>query len=792
MNALTRKLWRTIRSTRGQFLAVAAVVAAGVAVYISMATAYYNLDRSKEKYYRDNNFADYYFHVVRAPAQVAGQIEALPGVMRAAGRIQKDVPLLREGNRRGTARLTGFPAPPDAGVNRLSLVAGRFFEEYPPGGGIEVLTDPQFFSANGLSPGSTVTVAAGGRKVDLTVVGAASGPEFIYNMKDQASIMPDPGEFGIIMIPQSRAEKILNMDGQINQVVLTFSPGADENETAGRVKAVLEPYGNLTSYPRKKQLSNAVLQGELDGLRAAAVFMPAIFLAAAAAVQFVILSRAIKAQRLQIGVMKALGYSSRQIMFNYTGYALAVGLCGAAAGILLGFLLASAISEAYAMYFNLPETIGGVNGRAIASGLALSLGVSLAAGLSASRAVAAVNPAESMRPEPPKGSGRTVFENCAWLWERLDAAWKMSLRSVGRKRARAAVTVMGVVFAVGLLVMSLFTGDAVNYMMDRQFNYEQRYDLLVRFTGPVGEGELLVISRLDGVIKTEPLFELPARIHFNGRSEEELLTGLEPGTTLKTIAGEDNRPLEVPDRGVLAGERTAKKLGLRVGDRVEVETLLETGPSRRGILKVAGISRQLVGAGSFISLTQAGEIVQEGRAVSGAMLKVEPGLEEQVERELGGMTGVSSISSPAKELENFNKNLESMIYSISVMVLFAVLLGFAMVYNSSAISFTERKREFASLRVTGFTTSEISGLLLKENAVQSLAGVALGLPFGRLLAELYIRSVSTDLYTIPIVIYPRTYLFSVLGGVFFIAAAHLLTVRGVGKLDLADVLKDRE
>ena len=792
MNALSRKLWRTIRSTKGQFVAVAAVVMVGVSVYISMSTAYYNLDRSKEIFYRENNFADYYFHVVKAPVQVIRQIEALPGVMKATGRIQKDVPVIKEGNQRATARLTSYPVPMDTEVNRLRLLTGRIFEKYPQSGGIEVLTDLPYFNANNLSANNTVTIVAEGRKVFLTAVGTATGPEFIYNMKDSATFMPDPNDFGIIMIPQNQAEKIFNMDGQVNQVILTFSPGADEKEIIERVKSILNPYGNLTSYPRKKQLSNAVLQGELDGLRTAAIFMPAIFLVIAAVIQFVILGRAIRAQRLQIGVMKALGYSNWQIMFNYTGYALAVGFFGAALGILLGLLLASAMSEVYANFFNLPGTIGGVNIKAIVYGLALSLGVSLISGLTASRAVAAVNPAESMRPEPPKGSGGAVFERWTWLWSRLSAVWKMSLRTVSRKRGRAAVTVVGIVFAVGLLVMSLFTNDAVNYMIDRQFNHEQRYDLLVRFVSPVREGELLNISRLGGVIKVEPLFEIPVKAHFNGRSEDDLLTALRPGTTLKTITGDGDQSLELPDKGTLVSERTANKLGLRVGDMIEVETILGTGPSHREYLKVVGINKQLVGASSFISLAQADEIMRESQLVSGAMLKVETGRSKQLEKELSDMTGVSSISSPQKELDNFNKNLDSMIYSISIMVLFAVLLGFAMVYNSSVISFTERRREFASLRVVGFTTSEVSGLLLKENIIQSMTGVVLGLPFGRLMTEWYIKATSTDLYTIPVVIYPKTYLFSALGGILFIALAHLLTVRGVGKLDLVDVLKDRE
>jgi len=320
MSALNHKLWRTISRTKGQFIAVVAVVAIGVAVYIGMTTAYYNLNASKEKFYRDQNFADYYFHVVKAPQQVTKQIATIPGVAAVTGRIQKDVSLVNDFNKRATARLTSYTMPVEYEINSLQLLKGRFFAAETmaalPGessrtGDIEILVDPQYAEGNQLDFGDTVNIVAEGKTVPLTVVGTATGPEFIYLMKDSGTLLPDPKTFGVIMIARERAAEILNLKGQINQVLITLVPGADADRVARQVEDVLAPYGNLASYPRKQQLSNAMLEAELDGLRASARFMPAIFLGIAAAIQFVILSRMVRAQRLQIGIMKALGYRSR-------------------------------------------------------------------------------------------------------------------------------------------------------------------------------------------------------------------------------------------------------------------------------------------------------------------------------------------------------------------------------------------------------------------------------------------------------------------------------------------------
>lgn len=274
MNPLNRKLWRNISKNRGQFLAIMAVILVGVSMYIAMNTAYFNLSQSTETFYEEHNFADYYFHVVRAPEIIVRQIEAVPGVTQAAGRIQTDVPLLKADDQRATARLVGYPFPLERQINRFFLMSGRAFEKDPQGGRIEVILDPQFTAANRLAVNDTVTIVAEGKSVPLTVVGSATSPEFVYPMQDAASLLPEPEQFGIFMLPQNQLQQILNLNGQINQVVIKLAPGADETQIAEQVKSILKPYGNLADYPRKQQMSNAALEAELDGLRTMSDFLP--------------------------------------------------------------------------------------------------------------------------------------------------------------------------------------------------------------------------------------------------------------------------------------------------------------------------------------------------------------------------------------------------------------------------------------------------------------------------------------------------------------------------------------
>ncbi len=791
MGILGKKIFRYIVRNLGQFLAAAAVVMGGIIVYISMSSSYYTLGESRADFYRENNFADYYFQVVKAPESIVRQIEVMPGVKRVTGRAARDIPVIKENDERATARVVGYALPMDNELNRLTLLEGRYFTEIQSGEP-ELVLDPKYLAANHLQWGESVTAVVEGKEVFFTVVGSATSPEFIYSMKDSVDIMPDPQKFGIFMLENSQAQQVLNMPGQINQILIEFSIGTNQDQLVESIKDILKPYGLLASYPREDQLSHAMAEAELDQLQSVTMVLPLIFFSIAAAIQFVILRRMIRSQRSQIGLMKGLGYRSYQIILHYVWYAVAVSFVGALLGTVLGVISSIGITDIYSSYFNFPEGMQGYNLPAIFYGFAMCLLIGVAAGLSASWSVLGIQPAASMRPEPPKVSGKTLLEYWPALWRSLDSGWKMTMRNISRNRGRFAVTLMGVIFAVGLLVISFFTVDAVDFIMGRFFYRGQSYDIIIRFNSLIAENELLNISRLDGVRKVEPFMEVPVRINYQGRSEDDVLIAYPPDLSMKKLESESGEPIQIPAEGILINQRAADKLGVKTGSPVDVETLLSVGPVRREEVLVMGENQQFIGAGSFIDLSAANRILQERNLVSGAMIRVEEGREEQVESELNKMLGVASILSSEKEIQNFEKNLEVMNVSILIMVLFAVLLGFAIVYNASVMNLAERRREIGCMRVMGFSVGEISALLLKENLIQAVLGGLLGLVFGRYIAGAYVQSISTDLYTLPVIIYPRTYLFSAVGGFIFVITAHLFSVRGIKDLDLAESLKSPE
>ncbi|MDT8285028.1 MAG: ABC transporter permease, partial [Thermovirgaceae bacterium] len=549
MPILIRKLLRTIRSSLGQFLASALVIATGIIAFVAMTAVSDNLIRSRDAFYRDTDFADHFFHVVRAPEGILNRIEAVNGVLRATVRVQKDVPVLSDEGTRTTLRLTGYPLPADLELSRVKVLEGRIFEKHPEGGAVEVLLNPQFAEAHGLIPGSTISIAAEGRRKTITMTGTAAGPEFVYAVKGAASLLEDPSSFGIAILPQNQAQQLLAMKGSVNQVLIRFIPGADTVRAVREIERILEPYGNLANYPRKDQISEAILRGELNQLKAFARFLPSIFLGVAVLMQFVFIGRMVQVQRGQIGLLKAVGYGNTTLLALYGGYSLAAAATGAVAGTLLGYVLARLLTKVYAAFFNLPSLEEAMHFRAAGVVFFATLVLGTFSGLWAARGVLSIRPAESMRPTRPRSIRPMFFEKIPMFSKRLSLPWRMSLRSIGRNRFRAAVTTLGVLFAVSMLVVSLFSRDSMDNLMVQHFGKEWPFDFKVGILNPVKESDLLSISNLPGVSVAEPIFELPVRFHFRGRSREDVLFAMHPGATLGHVTAFDGHELDFPEEG---------------------------------------------------------------------------------------------------------------------------------------------------------------------------------------------------------------------------------------------------
>ena len=352
MKVLDRKLLRNLQASKGRAIAVATVILCGVASFVCVLSAHRSLKLTRDTYYEDYRFADFWVPLERAPARVAHKVEALPGVRRVQGRIVKDVNLEVAGKAEScTGRIITLPERRGAAINDIHLVSGRYFS---PGVMNEVILSDRFARENRLKIGDRVQATMNDKKQQLRIIGTALSPEYVYMIRNVSEFLPNPDRFAILWVPQDFGEMALGMQEAYNEIVGFLEPTADVDAVLERIEDVLEPYGALAAIHRRDQLSNRYLSDEIKGLGVSARITPAIFLGIAAMILMVMLDRVVQRERTSIGVFKAYGYSNLAIGGHYVKFALLLSIVGGLVGFLGGHWLGRALVKLYVEFYQFP------------------------------------------------------------------------------------------------------------------------------------------------------------------------------------------------------------------------------------------------------------------------------------------------------------------------------------------------------------------------------------------------------------------------------------------------------
>ena len=787
MTSLNRKLFRDLRHLSGQVLAVMLVVACGMASYLTMRSAYESLVFSQAEYYRESRFAEIFAQVKRAPESLAARLAAIPGVAQVETRVvfevALDVPGLEEP---ATGRLVSVPEKYRPRLNDLYLREGRYIE---PRQRDEVIISQAFASANRLKIGDTFKAILNGRRQQLRIVGIAISPEYVYEIRG-AEVFPDNRRFGVLWMSREILGPAFDLKEGFNDLSLSLSPGADSAEIIARLDRLLEDYGGLGAYGRDEQISNRFLSDEIAQDRVTGIFIPSIFLGIAAFLIHIILSRMIALQRPQIGLLKAFGYSRWSIGGHYLKFALVIIAGGSLLGFALGIWFGTYLSEMYARFFHFPALRFRPTPSLIGWALLISGGSACLGALAAVRKAAALPPAEAMRPEPPSRF-RTGWLERLGLQGLFHPAARMILRNLTRKKGKALLSVFGIAWAVAILVVGFYGFDAIDYIMKVQFGIIQREDAAVLFHNPRPTRVRYDLNHLPGVKESETFRMVPARLRFGHRSKRLGVLGLTPEGRLRSLVDSRLRPLFLPPEGIVLNTKLAEILGVSAGDDLQIEVLEGKRPVKTVV--VSKLVDEMIGISAYMDIRALHRLLEEEPTVSGAYLAVDPSQAAQLYSRLKQTPAVGGVSIREAMLESFKQTIaENMTISTTMLIIFACVIAFGLVYNGARIALSERGNELASLRVLGFTQREVGVLLLGEQALLTLLAIPLGWLLGWGVCALIIQAAESELYRMPLVITGKTY-----AQAFLIVAASaflsgLLVRRRIKHLDLIAVLKTRE
>lgn len=791
MRALNRKLLRDLRLMWSQALTIALVVASGVGGFLTTLSVVDSLDAERERFYAQGRFADVFAGVKRAPDAVAETLRAVPGVADVQTTTEFPVRVTLEGvGDPVIGQLIGLDPKRPQRMNLVTLRRGSG-EAGTPGrpasdGALPVWVSEAFAAAHRLQPGARLTALVNGRLRTLVVAGIALSPEYVF-----AGLwgMPDQRGFGVFWVDREALAAAYDMEGAFNRVAVKLVPGADERAVLQGLQQVLERYGAREAYARADQTSHAMLDNEIREQRVIGTVLPAIFFGVAAFLLNVVVTRLVATQREQIAALKALGYPNRTIALHYLGLVLAIVGLGFVLGLVLARGLGAMYIGLYDEFFRFPRLQLQIAPPLVLTAFAITLATSVAGTLGAIRATVRLAPAEAMRPPAPGRYRPTLAERLGIT--RMSTSLRMILRTMERRPLRTSLSIGGVAAAVALVVLGNFFRDAIDFIVDTQFNLAMRSDVAVWLMEPGPDRARHELAHADGVAMVESTRFVPVTFVNGARRERNQIRGYAEVPQLFRVIDVQQHAATLEGDGVVLTDRLARKLGLRVGDTVLAEVL--EGRPRTLALRVDATVQEMMGLNAYMGRNALNRALGEGDLSSGYVLQVERGREDGVLAATREMPRVAGAFSKATMLRNMQELSARNVRIMSlVMTLFAAVIAVGVVYNNARIALAERLWELASLRVLGFTRAEVSGLLLGEMAIGMAVALPLGMALGWALVNGIAGALQSDQFYFPVVIQPRTYAWAAVCVLAAGVASALVVRRRVDRLDMVAALKTRD
>jgi putative ABC transport system permease protein len=784
---LDRKLLRDLRRLKGQAAAVSVVMACGLAMLIMARSLIHSLESTRAEYYQTNHFAEVFDALKRAPNYLGDSIRNIPGV--ATVQTDLSVPV--------TLDLPGITEPasglvrslPDFGepeLNRLFLRSGRWL---PPGSRGEMLVSEAFAKANHLSPGDTLTALLNGRRQTFRISGIVLSPEYIFESRPGAAL-PDNRTFGIFWLPYKEVATAWDLYGAFNHVALTLAPGANEQPVIAELDRLLRPYGGFGAFGRKDHPSHIRVTDEIRVLTILSIGFPAVFLSVAAFMTNAVLTRLLSLQREQIAILKAFGFTNRQIVVHYLKFAFVMVAAGVLLGLLGGILLGHQLVVMYELFFRFPDLYFRLDPVAVVTALAVGLGAVTLGVLGSVRKAAQLPPAEAMRPEPPAHFRPALIERTG-ITRFLSHSFRIAVRNLERRPMQALFTVAGLALATGLLILPNTFKAGIREVLEFQWDVVQRQDVNLGLVEPSSARIAHELAQLPGVTSLEPVRSAAVRIYFQGRSRQIGLRSLLPGGQHSRAVDAAGHEIVPPEHGIIVSAKLAQVLGAKVGDTLIVESL----EGRRTVANIplVATAEDFTGIAAYMDLHAINRFLGEGDVITGASIGLDMSRRAEFLAALKEIPRVSTVAIKDTMRQSFRETTaKSMDLIQSIYLTFAIIVAFGVIYNNARISLAERARELATLRVIGMTRREVGAILVVELVILALMAVPLGLLLGTGLTAAIVSTVSTETIRLPLVFTTYTYSFAVVTVAIASTLSAFFVLRKLNQLDLIAALKAPE
>ena len=629
-----------------------------------------------------------------------------------------------------------------------------------------------------------------------------TGTATAYTQFDAARTRLDEGwqqyNDGVQQLADSRAEYESRKADAEQQLADGLAQLNDAEEQVSQIKS-----GEWYVLDRSSTVSFVTFEQYADRMDAIARVFPVFFFLVAALVASTTMTRMVDENRLQMGTLKALGYSNTSIAGKYLLYGIAASVLGSIVGIAVGFVVFPTIFwYAYrTMMFSIPTfTLHFYPGLALGS-MALSAAVIGLATLQACRASLKEKSAALLLPRAPVAGKRILLEYLTPLWKRMSFSQKTTARNLFRYKKRFFMTVLGVAGCTALLLIGFGIQDSLLPMLTKQTTELTHADLTISLSDEkaltMENGLADLLDSSSGITSWGRYYTKSVTL-YNAEGEKETVSLVAAADesqmteyfTFRTRQG--HKAIAFDDSSVILTEKTAEKLGLSVGDSFEVET----ADGGRRSLTLTGITENYVFTRLYLSQAQLktlnGGALPAWNAVYGQTDCPTDAARASLSSAILACNYVSSVSFIEDTTQMFDGLIGCLNYVVMLVIVCAAALAAVVLYNLISVNLDERKKELATIKVLGFYDKEVYRYIFREIDLLSLIGSLVGLVVGIPLHQFIIRTVEMDQMMFIRSIAPRSFVFSVALTMLFNFAVCLLMRRHVRQISMVESMKAPE
>lgn len=538
---------------------------------------------------------------------------------------------------------------------------------------------------------------------------------------------------------------------------------------------------------------------DTDRIANIATVFPVVFFLVAALISLTSMSRMVEEQRVQIGTLKALGYTKIKIASKYIIYALLATVIGSVIGLAMGFnVLPKIITDMYAMMYILPEVKLEFNLKYTVISIVLAMLCTVGATIYSCAKELKSTPANLMRPKAPKPGKRVFLENINWIWSKLKFTQKVTARNIFRYKKRFLMTVIGVMGSTALILAGFGIRDSISKMIPAQYGKIFKYNIQISLKDNISKKQIQEETE-----KIKQMNEIENIIKVNIQSVE--ITSIENTQNIQLIVPENTEELDkfislqsrvkkdekykLGNTGVIITEKLSKVLNLKEGDTIKIKNSdnieVET--------KISYITENYLMHYIYMSPELYNKLYSEDFSANTVFANTKEGTDEA---QLGSnilesknVTGVLFTSST----ENiFAEVMDNMNFVVWILIISAGLLAFVVLYNLANTNISERIRELATIKVLGFYDREVYEYISKESNILTAIGIVLGLFAGYFLAMFIIKTCELDILMFNKEINIISFVYSAVITILFTIIVNVATYFSLKKINMIESLKSIE